>query len=417
MSRPSGTVADPRFAESAAPGETASLSLRLYAAAHGAAIELFRRLPIPSRWLGPAKGSIADLERWISARPERGEVRWIVPARTYSFPAPIVPEGETPPFRDAWNLEIGSLFMATLSRARIVMPTGLIVTPDDRVVEQACGWGKRFFPSDLPYNSLRPLLRPRRMRGRYASVVSRSGSSYYHWFTECLTRLCLWDELPSIPFVFPAPLAEWQRNSLARIGLSPGQILELGPGCYEFDELVFPSFPGEVGRVSPPLLAELRRRLATGLPGGGRRIHFSRAGAPKRHAVNEEELKRRLAESGFETFAGHDLSLDEQIRAMGEAEIVVGCHGGGLTNLLFAAPGTRVVEVIDPEYQISCYYLLARALGLEYSCVMAENASRWRGEPVSTGSSDLIVPIDELMIQVERSMDGAVQREKSQCVH
>jgi hypothetical protein len=399
------------------PGRGASAALRLYAAAHAATIELFRRLPIPSRWLGPAKGSISDLEEWIKSRPERGELRWIAPGGSYRFPAPGTSPGATAPFQEARSLEIGPLFMATVARARVVMPTGVIITPDDQVVEQACGWGRRFFPSDLPYNSLRPVLRPHRMRGRYASVVSRSGASYYHWFSECLTRLCLWEEIPSIPFVFPAPLAGWQRESLARIGLAPDQILEVEPGCYEFDELVFPSFPGQVGRVSPPLLVELRRRLATASRRGEeRRIHISRAGAPKRHAVNGDELDRRLADAGFETFSGHDLTLEQQIGVMGEAAIVVGCHGGGLTNVLFAAPGTRVIEVIDPEYPISCYYLLSVALGLEYSCVLAVNASRSRGEPVLTGSSDLIVPIDEVLMQVERSMTRPDQAERSPCV-
>jgi hypothetical protein len=53
---------------------------------------------------------------------------------------------------------------------------------------------------------------------------------------------------------------------------------------------------------------------------------------------------------------------------------------------------------------------------LEYSCVLAENASRSRGEPVLTGSSDLIVPIDEVMMQVERSMTRPDQAERSPCV-
>ncbi len=54
-----------------------------------------------------------------------------------------------------------------------------------------------------------------------------------------------------------------------------------------------------------------------------------------------------LAEHGFEAIFMEDLSLAEQIRLMGETAVLLAPHGAGLTNMMFCAPGTQVVEIAD----------------------------------------------------------------------
>lgn len=379
-------------------GATVPISKRLYSAAHGQIVEWMRRSPVPARWFGPAKGSIQDIEVWADAHPTRGTVGRILPAQHHRMAAPRTADGVAPPFADDRVLDIPDVFMVTLADARLVLPTGLIVTSDDQVVEQACGWGRRFYPSDLAYNSLRPVLHPVRVPGRFATVASRSGRNYYHWFSECLTRLCLWDEIPDLPFVFPAPLTSWQRESLRLAGLADERVIEMEPGCYHFDELVFPTFPGTVGHLSPGVLAATRRRMAgEGSIRPEKRLYVSRRNAAHRRILNEDDLVSGLEVEGFTCVQGDSMTLAEQIELFRDAEEVVGAHGAGLSNLLFAPSGTRVVEALDPEHLVSCYYLMAASLGQSYSCVTAENVSVSRNEPVAKGYSDLIIPVQPFL--------------------
>jgi capsular polysaccharide biosynthesis protein len=56
----------------------------------------------------------------------------------------------------------------------------------------------------------------------------------------------------------------------------------------------------------------------------------------------------------------------DQVRIYGEAEIIMGPHGGGLTNAVFAQPGATVIEVFLPTYINGCFPALANACGHRY---------------------------------------------------
>ena len=133
-----------------------------------------------------------------------------------------------------------------------------------------------------------------------------------------------------------------------------------------------------------PLLREFAAfcRQRTGLDGSsndrpsarsrGRRLYISRAGANKRKVVNEQELIEALAALGFESIEAESLRLADQARLFSEAELVVGAHGAGLTNILFAAPGTRVIEILSLEpNRVSAFGTMSALLSLEYGYLVA----------------------------------------------
>ena len=60
------------------------------------------------------------------------------------------------------------------------------------------------------------------------------------------------------------------------------------------------------------------------------------------------------------------MSMQEKVALMSRAEVVVGVCGAGLTNLVFANPGTKVIEIFPPNYIHFTYYILCHQLGLEY---------------------------------------------------
>jgi hypothetical protein len=59
----------------------------------------------------------------------------------------------------------------------------------------------------------------------------------------------------------------------------------------------------------------------------------------------------------------------EQVDLFQRATHVIGCHGAGLTNILFCNPGTIVIEILNICYATPAYALIAQELGLNYQYV------------------------------------------------
>jgi hypothetical protein len=67
--------------------------------------------------------------------------------------------------------------------------------------------------------------------------------------------------------------------------------------------------------------------------------------------------------------------LGVQARLVRESEIIVATHGAGLANLLFARPGTHVIEIVPAgRYNATLYPEKSRIFGLDHQLVFAERA-------------------------------------------
>lgn len=70
-----------------------------------------------------------------------------------------------------------------------------------------------------------------------------------------------------------------------------------------------------------------------------------------------------------------DMPFREQVRLMQSAEVLIGAHGAGLTNLLWMPVGGRVVELEPPSFRSPCYEQLAALAGHRYARVQCAYAS------------------------------------------
>jgi capsular polysaccharide biosynthesis protein len=133
-----------------------------------------------------------------------------------------------------------------------------------------------------------------------------------------------------------------------------------------------------------------------GEPAGDRRIYFTRDDARWRRIRNEADVVRVLREHDV-AFHRVDPSRPwEQIRASAGADLIVGVHGASLTNLMFMAPGGRLLELRHPhdEHFFDAYRPLASAMGIDYTrqdCQVAGEASE-----LPVNNRDLIVDLDVL---------------------
>jgi len=75
------------------------------------------------------------------------------------------------------------------------------------------------------------------------------------------------------------------------------------------------------------------------------RVYINRR--DERRLKNEKEVQNLLRANGFDIVTLEDLTLDQQVQLFAYADLIVGFHGAGLTNLLFCEKGTRVLEIVD----------------------------------------------------------------------
>lgn len=74
-----------------------------------------------------------------------------------------------------------------------------------------------------------------------------------------------------------------------------------------------------------------------------KKVYVSRVGR-RRSPEGEEKLVNRLKAEGFEIFDG-SMGLFEQIEYFQDVEVLVGASGAALTNILWMAPGSKVVKL------------------------------------------------------------------------
>lgn len=77
-------------------------------------------------------------------------------------------------------------------------------------------------------------------------------------------------------------------------------------------------------------------------------------------------------------FYGRNESLAQTVTWFHQAVLIVGVHGAGLTNILFAQPNTTVVEIRPENFAVTTIEHLGRSLGLRYH-VFHCGRGRYRG--------------------------------------
>lgn len=206
----------------------------------------------------------------------------------------------------------------------------------------------------------------RYLPGKVVTIASDWSDCYFHWMLEILPRLKL-IQAAGIEFdtLVTSPLNEfYQLESLETLGFDLSRIVQCRPdSLIRTEQLIVPSF------VRRPLEPDLMEWLAEVFPSSKipkRRLYLSREGASERRVVNEPALLPILDEFGFEVVRPETMTLKEQADLMGQAAILMGPHGSGLTNLIHCPSQALLIEIFNPLFKFPYYRQMARDRGMHY---------------------------------------------------
>ncbi len=226
---------------------------------------------------------------------------------------------------------------------------------------------------------------PYRITGTVASLLSGGGAAvgnYYHWLIDSLPRLHLlrqagyWDSIDY--FLVYSRGQRFVMDALRALGVRAEQVLDLSTHRhFVADRLLVTSPVRGTGTHTPPWACAFLRHELHPLdppPRFGPYVYLSRRDAPARHVLNEPAVEELLRPYGFETHVLSHYSFAQQQALFAGARAVVAPTGAGLANLVFAPPGTPVIELFPKHFTVIEYPELCHRLGLLHRYLVAEAA-------------------------------------------
>lgn len=130
------------------------------------------------------------------------------------------------------------------------------------------------------------------------------------------------------------------------------------------------------GHISKSQLDYLDNLFSTLKTKKNKKIYLARSSAldpvsflPQRVILNEHLLIGALKKNGFKIIYPEKMSIYECSSHVRGAECIVSGHGSQLTNIIFAKPGTKIIEIMPENYfskSLACYRAISAIKGLKY---------------------------------------------------
>ncbi|MGZ0745990.1 glycosyltransferase family 61 protein [Haloparvum sp. AD34] len=330
--------------------------------------------------------SLAKENNWEILWPndgERFELR--IPETEDDPPEEIIDAAGCVEFDDPFVLEIpdarlrGKKALLTISN-RTFVPEKEADRAD--LLSRGIGW----YIADLVTN------RASIPKNHYELAVPLTGPmshTYFHWFVDYLMRMesvfYYAEKTGKYPTILlPKDSSQWLRDSVKFTGY-PQNKIEIWPGgTAKVDQLVLPSSRRRhcpwhcegFAHYSPNGLEWVSETLRSNSPDIEREwpsvVVISRSDAGTREFSNLDEICDRLRQEGYEIepVILSDLKLAEQIDLFNSVEVVIGAHGAGLINTVFA-DRLSVIEIYSELYNPP-YYSIADIKDFQYTVLRVE---------------------------------------------
>ncbi len=255
----------------------------------------------------------------------------------------------------------------------------------------------------------------KKLKGKVFSLLTGGGgnNNYYHWLFDVLPRLEILKEKINLTnvdyFLFPRVNLRFQKESLDLLGIPESkrlssqsfrhiyadQIIAVDHPCFILND------PFKDPANTPDWIINFYRKdikMKVNLNKKFRKIYIDRDDSKSniknlRTIINGKEVKNFLVSKGFEIVKLSSYSFIDQINIFHGAEIIVGLHGAGFSNLLFSEPGTRVIE-IKPAHVGDQLQKLGEKLNLHYTNFVSETRGEKYDFPNQLGS--ILVNLKEL---------------------
>lgn len=264
---------------------------------------------------------------------------------------------------------VDARYIYSLKNVRVSPRTGLVWS-DRFVFGESIGSLNKFMTFGRSLHE--PLLKAKKVFGR---VIPCGNHRYYHFFCETLPALIrVRKYAPDARILLSSHPFQYVQDSLELIFGSRWRDMCLftdEPICPE--AVVFASMHEHSGFITNADIGLLQESMPISSASScSDRVYISRNKSPGRRIENETDIHCLFESHGYRVVYMEEHSLNEQIEIISSAAAVAGLHGAGLTNILFAKPGIKVVELFPPNVFNDCFARMSIQLEYDYNAVFLE---------------------------------------------
>ena len=218
-------------------------------------------------------------------------------------------------------------------------------------------------------------LSPKKVPGTFLLAGTEFHNHFAHLFCDVLPHWKLFEEAGlagQFPALLPPPSHTFAAEAWNMLGLIGNGSLEWDDGCWQMDGLYFASSFKKFCSWTPEAATWTRHRLIPEIaqrPPGKKALYISRTGTVARSMLNEDEIIRALEPYGVTVVHPEKLPLRQQMELFADAGLIIGPHGAGIQNALWAPRGCRILELVNAHYFSGVYWTLAESIGNPYGLV------------------------------------------------
>ena len=244
-------------------------------------------------------------------------------------------------------------------------------------------WQTRYLVSDHEYASARMAAQITHLAGKVAIGFNRNYYNYYHWVAQCLPAIdwsLRFSDGAGVCVALPELDQAWQRESLALLGYGAFARVRCEPHVsYGIPDALYCEFlNGCAAFCASRMALDTHRRIADRvspidgptIPGAGRgrrALYIARIDTPNRPMANEPDVIEVMRRRGIEIMLPSATPFADQVRLARAADVLIGPHGAGMTNVAFCRPGAAVYELLPAFWANPCFRAMAQCGGLAYT--------------------------------------------------
>ncbi|UOM34110.1 DUF563 domain-containing protein [Acuticoccus sp. I52.16.1] len=235
--------------------------------------------------------------------------------------------------------------------------------------------------------------------GTTMNAVVEGGPLYSHWIFDALPKLLALRrhmDLDAVDnFLFTSLRNPFHAETLALLGIDPARChtREHHGAVVDVERVLWVPRQRRAGLARPELYDAVRDlfRPETLDPATPRRVYVSRGRASRRRLVNEEELLPIIAARGYTVVNFEDYGIAGAAGLLHQAEHIIGLHGAGFANIVFAPHSCRVTELHGPHISAE-FHRIAETFGLPYEAYdCGYDRAAYGGDSLGMSHADVVV--------------------------
>lgn len=222
---------------------------------------------------------------------------------------------------------------------------------------------------------------PKYLSGNVVLLAAPGSNVYYHWMVDIVPRIQMLSDLNLLDkmdtFILYYEKLPFQMEVLKAFGINEDKILNVKiPFSFhaQVQNLYVSSYSSELDTVSFYAINSLKKLFLKdcSIPDNKTsRIYLKRKNG--RTFVNEIEIENALKDFGFIFCVLENYTISEQANLFYGADVIIGPHGSGFTNIVFCRPNTIVIDIFSPNWINACFYSIAYQINLRYNFLVGDN--------------------------------------------